>query len=170
MITPDGCWSATWNRWIPFLGYLRSLPCKASWHPSSYQVRFVPEERIVAMDFSSDGRYLAVGTEAAVYLWTLPPSGSAPEKRLLERRTDQQQFGFVCFSADGRYLVTAGSSISIWDLQTRCQCRNKTPAILPVLSLGMPPRQSARHTSAAARNGYERGGRLELGDDGQRGG
>ena len=49
----------------------------------------------------------------------------------------------------------------------RCQCRNKTPAILPVLSLGMQPGESARHTNATARNVCERGERLELRDDGQ---
>jgi len=48
-----------------------------------------------------------------------------------------------------------------------CQCRNKTPAMLPVLSLGMSAGESARQTNAMARNGCEGGERLELRDDGQ---
>ena len=43
----------------------------------------------------------------------------------------------------------------------------KHPQILPVLSLGKPLGESARHTNAAARDVGERGRVWELRDDGQ---
>jgi hypothetical protein len=43
------------------------------------------------------------------------------------------------------------------DPKIDCQCRDKTPAELPVLSLGLTLGESARHTNAAARDVGEHG-------------
>jgi WD40 repeat protein len=97
----------------------------ALWRPSDRVLldRFLPMSALdletCALSFSPDGRMLALRTDAdTIELWRTGP---------LDFHNQLLETGPPALSADGRWVATAGASISLYDLRDR----SKPPTILP---------------------------------------
>ncbi|KAI1752664.1 WD40 repeat-like protein [Xylaria castorea] len=74
-------------------------------------------DELTCIQFSPDGKYLAIGQPPMIYICLLPKGGLF---HTFDTTTVTQSYvNVVCFSPDGKYLATKGNGfIGIWDLST----------------------------------------------------
>jgi WD40 repeat protein len=80
---------------------------------------------ITDIAFSPDSRYIAIA-QKKIYLVNI---GAAKVTHILENPKAPEEFSHIDFSKDGRYLVSAGKSVRLWDLNGITSVENEPPVL-----------------------------------------
>ena len=136
-------WTANASPWMGE-GWSEQVPseCHRACAPLQFELQrgFLPQRlvghkvRVTAVSFSKDGRFLATaGEDGTARLWS--PEGKPIQGGVFQGRSGP--LSLVAISPDGRWLAAVGSSLEIWDVNTRLPRALRPPATdaRPIVSI-----------------------------------